>query len=41
LITIASPALAGPYLSPAIGLGWIVFLLVDLRESFSSASASG
>jgi hypothetical protein len=41
LITITSPAVAGPYLSPAIGLGWIVFLLVDLRESFSSASASG
>jgi len=38
LITIPSPELAGPYLSPAIGLGWIVFLLVDLRESFSSAS---
>ena len=39
LITIPNPAIAGPYLSPAIGLGWVVFLLVDLRESFSSASA--
>ena len=40
LITIPSPAIAGPHVSPAIGLGWIVFLLIDLRESFSSASAS-
>jgi hypothetical protein len=41
LITIPKPAIAGPYLSPAIGLGWIVFLLIDLRESFSSAPTCG
>ena len=39
LITIPSPALAGPYLSLAIGLGWIVFFVVDLRESFGSSPA--
>jgi hypothetical protein len=30
------PAVAGPYLSQAIAVGRIVFLLVDLRESFST-----
>jgi hypothetical protein len=39
LITIQSPALAGPYLSQAIALGWVAFLLVDLGESFDSAPA--
>ena len=38
LITIPSPAIAGPYLSPAIGLGWVVFLVVDMRESFGSSA---
>jgi hypothetical protein len=40
LITIPSPAVAGPHVSLAIVLGWLVFLLIDLRESFGSASAS-
>jgi hypothetical protein len=34
LMSVPTPAVAGPYLSQAIVLGWIVFLLVDLRESF-------
>jgi hypothetical protein len=35
LITIPRPAIVGPYLSLAIALGWVAFLLVDLRDSFS------
>jgi hypothetical protein len=41
LISIPTPAVVGPYLSQAIGFGWIVLLLVDVRESFKPASASG
>jgi hypothetical protein len=36
LISIPRPDIAGPYLSQVIALGWIVFLVVDLRESFAS-----
>jgi hypothetical protein len=34
LLTIPSPTLAGPYASNAIALGWLLFLAIDLRESF-------
>lgn len=37
LITIPVPELAGPYLSQALALGWLVFLAIAGRESFRTA----
>ncbi len=34
LVSIVQPALIGPYLSNGIALGWLVFFVVDIRESF-------
>jgi hypothetical protein len=34
LASVPGPELAGPYLAPAISLGWIVFLLVDAFAVF-------
>lgn len=36
LLTIPASAVVGPYLSNAIALGWLLFLGVDVRESFRS-----
>ena len=33
LFSITKPAIVGPYLSQAIAIGWIVILIVDVRES--------
>jgi hypothetical protein len=37
LVSVPAPAVVGPYLSNAIALGWLVFLAVDVRESFRRA----
>ncbi|MBV9330788.1 MAG: hypothetical protein JOZ55_04475 [Alphaproteobacteria bacterium] len=34
LLTIPAPAVVGPYLSNGIALGWLLFLAIDLGESF-------
>ena len=34
LAAMISPATVGPYLSQAIALGWLAFLVIDARESF-------
>lgn len=34
LMALPSPAIAGPYLSPAFAAGWVVFLLIAAYESF-------
>jgi hypothetical protein len=38
LITIPAPALAGPYLSQALAMGWLIFLFIAARESFRTAN---
>jgi hypothetical protein len=37
LAAMISPATVGPYLSQAIALGWLAFLVIDAREAFRHA----
>jgi hypothetical protein len=39
LVSIVHPAMIGPYLSNAIALGWLVFLIVAALGSFRSNRA--